>query len=253
MRSPLALLQCCPPMKKPQVDAETSEATGKQTLQNLQGIPLRSRAALFIRHSAREESPVEDGRTSTEDSWQLTPQGRVHAHEFGKKIPSFANLFLTHTRVARTRATAEEIAAGFQESHPNSRVEVEGIDPALGLTTFYARDLARRDHWKEKLGVQFYHGWLGGQIPPDVLAPVEEAVADLLERFHAKVERSPESTLLLAVSHDVYVFAMREVLFGSRSPERPWIGYLDGILLTWEPAGHLVARWRHETVRGGPG
>jgi broad specificity phosphatase PhoE len=233
-------------MKKPRGDAESSEARGEETLRNLGGIPLQSRAVLFIRHSAREEGPAEDPNTASEESWQLTPQGRVHAQQFGRRIPPFAHLFLTHTRIARTRDTAEEIAAGFRESHPASQVELQGVDPALGLTTFYARDMALRDHWKEKLGVQFYHGWLGGQIPSNVLAPVEEAIADLLERFRTKVERSPESTLLIAVSHDVYIFAMREVLFGNRATERPWIGYLDGILLTWDATGRLAAHWRNE-------
>ncbi|MFZ3356514.1 MAG: phosphoglycerate mutase family protein [Thermoplasmata archaeon] len=237
-------------MKKPHGDAESSEARGEETVRNLRGIPLQSRAALFIRHSAREEGLTEDRNTSPEESWQLTPQGRVHARQFGRKIPPFAHLFLTHTRIARTRDTAEEIAAGVRETHPGSHVEMEGLDPALGLTTFYARDMALRDHWKEKLGVQFYHGWLGGQIPSNVLAPAEEAVADLVERYRTKIERSPESTLFLAVSHDVYIFAMREVLFGNRGSERPWIGYLDGVLLSWDPIGRLVARWRNETVPG---
>jgi hypothetical protein len=239
-------------MKKPRGDAESSETRGEETLRNLRGIPLQSRAALFIRHSAREEVRAQDPHTSAEESWQLTPQGRVHAHHFGRKIPPFAHLFLTHTRIARTRDTAEEIAAGFRESRPDSHVEMEGVDPALGLTTFYARDMGLRDHWKEKLGVQFYNGWLGGQIPSNVLAPVEEAVTDLVGRFHSRIERSPESSLLLAVTHDVYIFAMHEVLFGRRANEWPWIGYLDGILLAWDPAGHLVARWRNETARGGP-
>ena len=239
-------------MKKPRGVAESSEVGGEETLRNLQGIPLQSRATLFIRHSAREEGPTEGRSTTSEDSWQLTPQGRIHAHQFGRKIPPFTHLFLNHTRIARTRDTADEIAAGFRETHPGSLVEIEGVDPALGLTTSYARDMALRDHWKEKLGVQFYHGWLGGQIPSNVLAPAEEAVADLVDRFRTKIGRSPESTLFLAVSHDVYIFAMREVLFGNRVIERPWIGYLDGILLTWDPTGRLVARWRNETVPGVP-
>jgi broad specificity phosphatase PhoE len=236
-------------MKKPRRDAESSEARGDDTLRNLHSIPLQSRAALFVRHSAREEMPAEDPQNSAEETWQLTPQGRLHAHNFGRKLPPFAHLFLTHTRIARTRDTAEEIAAGFRESHADLHVELEGVDPALGLTSFYARNTALRDHWKQKLGMQFYDGWLGGRIPSNVLAPVEEAVTDLVGRFHSKIERSPPSSLHIAVSHDVYIFAMREVLFGGRSKEWPWIGYLDGILLDWNPAGHLVARWRNETAR----
>jgi Histidine phosphatase superfamily (branch 1) len=234
-------------MKKPPGDAESSEAKGEETLRSLRGVPSRSRVALIIRHAAREEGAAD----SSEETWQLTPQGRVDAHEFGTKIPPFAHLFVTHTRVARTRDTAEKIATGFRERHPDLHVEMEGVDPALGLTSFYARDLVLRDHWREKLGMQFYHGWLGGQIPPNVLAPVGEAVTDLVERFHSKIGRIPESSLLLAVSHDVFVFAIRGVLFGGRAKDWPWIGYLDGVLLDWDLAGHLVARWRDETVRRG--
>jgi broad specificity phosphatase PhoE len=207
--------------------------------------------ALIVRHSAREGRPTGSSNPSLDESLPLTPQGRAHARQFGRNIPPFEHLFLTHTRIERTRDTAEEIAIGFQEKYPESHVEIEGRDPALGMTSFYARDLALLDHWKEKLGMQFYHGWLRGQIPPNALAPVEDAVSDLLDRFHTKLTRKPESSLLLAVTHDVFVFAIRGVLFGDRAGDWPWIGYLDGIVLTWDNAGHVVAHWRDEITQNG--
>jgi hypothetical protein len=239
-------------MKKPREHAESSEVRGEETLRGLRETSLRSRVVLILRHSVREDWPAEDPHAPPNETWQLTPEGRVHAYNFGRNMPPFAHLLLTHTRIARTRDTAEEIVAGFRESHPDAHVKIEGVDPALSLTTFYARDLALRDHWKEKLGMQFYHGWLGGHIPAQVLAPAGEAVANLVERLHSKVDRSPESSVFLAVSHDVDVFTIREVLFGGGADEKPWIGYLDGILLTWDSTGHLVARWRDQTARTGP-
>ena len=250
--SPRQSVECAWRMKKPGVDAEPSEARGQETLRSLRGIPSGSRVALILRHAQREEGTAEDSQTTAEDAWQLTPQGRAHARSFGEKIPPFAYLFVTHTRIARTEDTAREIAAGFRESHPDSRVVMEGADPAISLTSFYTRDSALRDHWKQKLGARFYHEWVDGQIPPNALTPAREAVTDLMERFHSKIKRIPESSLLLAVTHDVHVFAVREVLFGDRAKPRPWIGYLDGVLLTWGPDGHLVARWRNEISRGFP-
>jgi broad specificity phosphatase PhoE len=207
---------------------------------------------LLVRHSAREQGPVVEGQPDREDLWLLTPQGRIDAREFGTRLPSFSNLFLTHTRIDRTRHTAEEIAAGFREAHPQANVEIEGVDPALGLATFYARDLALRDRWREELGERFYDAWLRGEIPAAVLAPIEEAISDLVERLRLKSERNPESSLQIAVTHDVYVFAMREVLLGTQAEERPRIGFLEGILLAWDPAGHLKARCVDEPVHGGP-
>jgi broad specificity phosphatase PhoE len=240
-------------MKRPRGNAESSEVSAKETLQLVRSIPLQSRSALLIRHSNREEGLTQDPNTALEETWQLTPEGRRHARNFGRKLPPFAHLMLTHTRIARTRDTADEIAAGFRASHPGLHAEVQGVDPALGLTTFYARDMALRDHWKQKLGVQFYYGWLGGQIPSSVLAPAGEAVTDLVVRLRSKVEKSPESSLLIAISHDVYVFAAREILLGRHAEGRPWIGYLDGLLLNWDSGGHLTVRWRNETVVLGQG
>jgi len=194
----------------------------------------------------------DDLHPNPEEAWQLTAQGRTDARDFGRRIPAFAHLFLTHSRIARTRDTALEIASGFREAHPNSIVEIEGVDPALSLTTYYARNQTLREQWKEKLGLQFYDEWLRGQIPKEVLAPVREAVSDLVERLHSRIELSPVSSLALAVSHDVYIFAVRQALFGRRAAEWPSIGYLDGVILTWDPEGHLVARCHDETARGGP-
>ncbi|MFZ0892478.1 MAG: hypothetical protein WB778_08365 [Thermoplasmata archaeon] len=132
---------------------------------------MESRAALLVRYSMGEERPNGSPIASLEDSGQLTPEGRQRARHFGRKIPSFAHLILSHIRIACTRDTAEEIAAGFRESHPDSDVDMEGVDPAPGLTTLYAKDQALRDLWKEKLGRHFHHGWLEGQIPSEVLAP----------------------------------------------------------------------------------
>jgi len=239
-------------VKRPRDPPEASETKGDATLRILRDLPLHARVALLVRHSAREHGSVVDGRPTPEDRWLLTPQGRVDARDFGTRLPAFTNLFLTHTRIERTRHTAEEIAAGFRQAHPKAHVAIEGVDPALGLATFYARDLALRDQWREKLGEDFYDAWLKGEIPPTVLVPIEEAVSDLVERLRLKSEQNPASSLQIAVTHDVYVFAMREVLFGTRAETRPRIGFLEGILLAWDPAGHLEARWVDEPVPAGP-
>jgi broad specificity phosphatase PhoE len=196
-----------------------------------------------MRHAARESGP------SGDQNWALTSAGRAEARLFGRNLPPFAHLGLTHTQLSRTEHTAREIAAGFRESRPGSRIELEGVDPSLSLTTFYSRDPALRDVWKRKLGPDFYHGWLEGELPPTAVAPVGEAVRDFVKRLHVKIAETPDSALLLGVTHDVYVLAIREVLFGRSPRARPGIGFLDGIILSRDGADHLVARWRGETVR----
>ncbi|MFZ0892477.1 MAG: hypothetical protein WB778_08360 [Thermoplasmata archaeon] len=69
--------------------------------------------------------------------------------------------------------------------------------------------------------------------------------------MRAKIDRRPESSLLLAISHDVDVFAAREVFFGRGAEERPWIRYLEGLPLERDTGGRLTARWCNDTVRVG--
>jgi broad specificity phosphatase PhoE len=183
----------------------------------------------------------------------LTPAGRAEARYLGRQLPDFARLTLIHTRVERTRETAKNIGAGFLKSHPGARVALEGFDPTLSLVTFYSRDAALRDALKAQLGDRFYDEWLQGKVPRDVLAPVEEAVSDFVERLRSRAMSAPASSLLLAVTHDVYVSAIRQVLFGTSAEKRPPIGFLDGILLAWDDANNLVARWRDDIVSRGVG
>jgi len=228
-----------------------SEGTGEQTLRTLSGIPPRSRVALLIRHSEREGPRLEEQPASVVDEWQLTPRGRNLARRFGTLLPAFDHLVLSHTPVPRTRDTAEEIANGFRALRPSSEVRVDGPDLGLGLTTFYAIDRARRDDLRQHLGwSRFLRAWLDGEIPPTVLTPAREAVSDLVGRIHSQVQRSPESSLRLAVGHDVNLFVVREVLFGSRPGGRSPIDFLDGVALTWEKDGRWVARWGHESAAG---
>jgi broad specificity phosphatase PhoE len=221
---------------------------GDTTLDNLRRLSPTSRSLLLVRHSAREVGPPVSGGIF-EEEWPLTPAGRVEARRFGRELPSFDRLTLTHTPKERTRDTAREVEAGFRERYPQAQVQWEGIDPGLSLTKFYARDRALRDRWVEKLGIDFYVGWLRGEIPDPVMVPASDAVHDLVRRTRAKMEASSASSLHLAVSHDVTLFLIREVLFGPGPDERPPIDYLDGILFTLDDDGEWVARWRDETVR----
>jgi broad specificity phosphatase PhoE len=209
-----------------------------------------SRAVLILRHAARS-GPSADWRPGQEESWSLTDEGRTDARRFGERIPRYSHLFLTHTRVDRTRETAELIGEGFRRRHPDARVLTEGTEPGLSLWSYYARDPLLLREWRERLRDQFADGWLRGQVPRTALAPADEAVADLVERMHSRLERSPKSSLILAISHDVHLQVIRDVLF--RAPSRPQepIGFLDGILLSWDPRSGLIARWRNEIARPG--
>ncbi len=211
---------------------------GETGLRWLRELPLAGRATLIVRHAERETAPL-----ASEDLWPLTAVGREQSRRFGAGMPPFRHLYLTHTRIARTRDTAREIAEGFGSAHPGSEVEVEGIDPALSLTTFYARDSALREQWRERLGDQFFSGWIAGTVPAEAVAPVGTAVADLIARLRHRAERGPGSALHVAVTHDVFVTAIREVLFGPWAGAQPPVGFLEGVLLTWDPEGHPSARW----------
>ncbi len=220
------------------------ESADGSTLRLVRALSPDGRATLVIRHAERDQSAEGVEPPASEDRWQLTASGRDQARRFGARIPPFRHVYLTHTRIARTRDTASEIADGFRRVHPQSKVELAGIDPALSLTTFYARDPELRDRWRAKLGEGFYHGWIAGAVPPEAIAPVGVAVADLVARLRTRAEGEPESALHVAVSHDVFVTAIREVLFGPWLGAQPPVGFLEGVLLTWDPTGPATARWR---------
>jgi len=224
-----------------------AEGAGDGALRTLRSYPISQRAALVVRHGAREEEPPEG--PSGSDSWLLTAQGRLDARRFGSRLPAYEHLFLIHGRIARTRETALEIEAGFRASHPDANVELQGLEPAINLWNFYARDTAQLDHWKEKLGDDFRREWVLGRVPTSAVAPADEAVRNFVGRLRSRVEQSPPSSLLIAVSHDAHISTMREVLFGGDSGECARVRYLEGILLTWNVSGQLVVHWRDEVAQ----
>ena len=225
-------------------DTIPAEGTGDGPLRNLRSYPTSQRAILVIRHGAREAKPPEGH--SGPDSWLLTAQGRLDARRFGSRLPAYKHLCLIHSRVARTRETALEIEAGFRASHSDSTVELKGLEPAISLWNFYARDTALLNQWKEKLGDDFCREWVLGHVPTSAIAPADEAVRNFVGRLRSRVEQCPPSSLLIAVSHDVHISTMRDVLFRGSSGEWARVQYLEGILLTWNDPGQIVARWRDE-------
>jgi Histidine phosphatase superfamily (branch 1) len=222
-----------------------SDSQGETTLRNLRAVALPYKGVLILRHAARV-GPRRAAIHTAEDSWPLTRQGRVDARRFGTKMPSFSNLQLTHTRLERTRDTARLIAAGFRARHPEARVTIKGADPGLSLWTRYAKDVDLLREWRERSGTRFVSDWLRGEIPPTVLAPAVEAVTDLVARLRSALHPAPDSTLVLAVSHDVHLQAIREILLPGRVRPSTPVNFLDGILLTWDPAGRTTIRWRDE-------
>jgi broad specificity phosphatase PhoE len=233
--------------------SEPSDDRGEATLRTLRTVAPSGKAALLVRHAAREDGPTPADWVLMEEEWPLTPEGRVTARRFGGELPEFGHLFLTHTPRERTRDTANQIALGFLEHHPNSRASTEGVYAELGLTRHYAKDMGERNRWLAKLGLEFHRGWLDGRIPESAMTPAREAVGDLVERIRKKVEGGPESSLHLSVSHDVTLYTIRQVLFGPSGSERVGFGFLDGILLTWDAEGRWSARWREELAHGVPG
>jgi len=218
-------------------------------LKMLGEIPQHARAVLVIRHAERENEPTEDHNVPLEQTRKLTERGRATAREFGRRLPPFANLSLTHTPVPRARDTADAISGGFHSAHPEAKVESLGVDPTLGLSRFYARDLDRRNEWRTKLGgMPFLRAWLDGGIPEVVLPPTREVVADFTARTRTRFEKLPSSSLHIAVTHDFDLIILRDVLFNRRFETSPWIDYLDGILFRLVGSGEFIAQWRGESA-----
>ncbi len=206
----------------------------------------QGRVAVLLRHAEREGPNVERFVPVDEEDWRLTPEGEAAARQFGSGLPEFRTVRLRHTPKGRTQRTAERIAEGFSARWSGSRADVAGVDPELALSVISSRDDDGRRRWMERLGPDFFNGWVRGEVPADVLVPAPEAVGRLLRHLHAQLVGAAESSLQLAVAHDVSLFVVTEVVFGRRTPPRPWAGFLEGIV--FEPAAddRLRLVWRGE-------
>lgn len=224
--------------------------SGDRTLSILKGFNLTSRVALTIRHSEREKGDSEHTWVGDlEKTRPLTTRGRDLARRFGSLLPPFKNLYVSSTPVPRAMDTAALIVEGFREAHTDSNINELRIDSTLSPARHHARDMESYNHLRQVTpGALFIRKWLDGEIDSTLLASPPMAIGSYVRTLTNRVSALPASSLHIGVSHDYDLIVMREVLFGGKFEQLPWIEYLDGLFFEWPKSEVVRVRWRTHEV-----
>jgi broad specificity phosphatase PhoE len=181
-----------------------------------------TRAALLVRHA--ERGPVTD--LARHHEVLLTPAGIEAARSSGQQLttctrhgrPAFA-----HSPVERCGQTARGLHEGTGGG------ELVGVVDDLGSS--YLRDPARVAQAYLEGGRDFVRAWFDGRVDSDIIAPCD-VVARL--QVDALTGLLHQHELVVAVSHDWNIAALREHALGARFEDVGWPEFLDGVVVTAE-------------------
>lgn len=195
-------------------------------LKNNQG---KGRTILLIRHSVRKSlQGLPDGMS---ENVAITPEGIVHAEEFGRKLSGIVperTLLLGHTAPRRCRMTAESIRQGFSSPH-NARDL--GIFPAIESVIADPKSFSAL--WEEKGWHTLMRQWLNGEIPEHTLVNPHRYSHRLLEKL-VSFPVQKETDLLVVVAHDVTILP---ILASTCSTTLTTIDFLNGIVISADGSG----------------
>jgi len=189
----------------------------------------RACTAILMRHAERGHfnHPAEGA------SVPITPRGATDAEALGRSLAQFSDLHLCHSPVGRCRQTAEAIGRGALEA--GTRITMTGEEGRLGgpymLNVSAALDKAG------ELGHQFIREWFDGRICPTLFKSRRETALEQLATVDAHLAQA-ERGLVVMVTHDWNLLAVREELFGMWHEQDRWPGFLDGLVI-WRADGHL--------------
>mgnify|MGYP000343436524 CR=1 FL=1 len=193
----------------------------------------RACTAILMRHAERGHfnHPAEGA------SVPITPQGAIDAEALGRSLAQFSDLHLCHSPVGRCRQTAEAIGRGALEA--GTRITMTGEEGRLGgpymLNVSAALDKAG------ELGHQFIREWFDGRICPTLFKSRRETALEQLATVDAHLARA-ERGLVVMVTHDWNLLAVREELFGVKHEHDHWPGFMDS-LVVWRDGVHLKVAW----------
>ena len=207
----------------------TKNAYGDRTLAVLGALENAgvSRAALIMRHSAREYVA---GRHDLANP--LTDAGRAYARHFGQRLGQGWALRAYSSPAGRCVETAELICQG-QNASPLGRVR-----PVEALGVFYALDQQRMFKAMTEISMNlpsFVEAWQAGAMAEDIMMNAEQAAITLLRllwaRLRARSEIDGRALLDLHVSHDLTLYLLRTVAGALAPSEDAPVRYLDGLVL----------------------
>jgi hypothetical protein len=189
----------------------------------------RACTAILMRHAERGHfNHPADGA-----SVPITPQGAIDAEILGRSLAQFDNLHLTHSPVGRCRQTAEALGRGAMEA--GSHITMLGEDGRLGgpymLNVSAALDKAG------ELGHRFVREWFDGRICSSLLKSRRKTALEQIATVDDHLCCAKQG-LVVMVTHDWNLLAVREELFGLRHEDDRWPGFMDGLVI-WRSTDHI--------------
>lgn len=179
-----------------------------------------TRAALLVRHA--ERGPVMD--LARHHEVLLTPAGIAAARLSGQQLVSctrHGRPVFAHSPVERCGQTARALHAGAGVG------DLAGVVDDLGSS--YLRDPARVAQAYLEGGREFVRAWFDGRVDDGIIAPCDVVARLQIDAMTSLLHRND---VVVAVSHDWNIAALREHALGARFEDVGWPEFLDGVVVT---------------------
>jgi broad specificity phosphatase PhoE len=187
------------------------------------------RTILLIRHSVRESLRcIPDG---LHEDVPITPEGIVHAEEFGRKLRAIVpdkSLLIGHTAPRRCCMTAESIRSGY--SSPANTRDL-GILPDIESVIVDHGNFSAL--WDELGWHTLMRQWLGGEIPEQTIHNPHDYSNRLLRKL-VSFPAIEDTGLLVVVAHDVTIMPIIASACGTTLTT---IDFLNGGVINGDESG----------------
>ena len=206
------------------------------------------RIGILLRHSVRDHIPkdmVGDGS----DEVRLTDLGHSEAKRFGRLLPRGYKLLVNYSPVPRCRETAMDISAGYSDASAAEVLDA-GQDNSLAVMHFFTTDRQAMDAYKRGVGgKRFMREWLDGTLPPGLIKPAPEVRRFVVQNVEQGLKLDSAPLLRIWVGHDYGLIVIRELIFGGKFENLPWVSFLDGLVFALDKEESLTAAWDGGSAR----
>jgi len=163
----------------------------------------------------------------------------------GSKLPIDSELRLFSSPVGRCIETAYLVDKG--NTAAGGRCETNKIKPKL--TAFYVKDIGKIFQGIKQQGVAgFFRDWFNGKVPEEVMSDPLETKNIILRLLIDLLKETTEPKIDIAISHDWYMYVLKEYFLKQPLEESGQIQYLEGATF-FEKQGELfIANHQAEPV-----
>ncbi len=222
----------------------THELKAEQTLNSInslldQGI---KKISLLVRHSERLFST----EARLEPFMELTPAGKIYAHDFGRALRPEPWPKLYSSFMGRCIETAYLIDKGFTGGH-NRSLGHNIVDRRL--SPFYIKDI---DKAVERILADgndpFIRNWFDGKIDESIIEKPGKTADLLCGLMIEQIRNLPENQIALSITHDWNIYPVKEFKLGLRHEEYGDVGYLESVLVFEKNNRYYVTGFQTDPV-----